>query len=327
MKQNFKIVLVPIVVSAVTVVYILWWTITQLYVMSIGEKTRRADLPIPKIVRTSQWKYYMYTHIFALFWMCALLLYISDFIVIMTTCLWYFNSDPKTGKNQMKGPIKKSIWWTFRYHLGSLGVGSFFLAVIWVMRVILAYVEHQMNKKNKSKKGGKESCGTKMVFKCLHCVLACAERIVRMINKAGYAIVALKSQNFCKSCLEGIMLTLRNPGKFGIMTILGSIFVSIGKVFIGAITAACGYFMLENISKIKDAITSPIVPVIIMFIIGLVIGTLFMSIYGISADTILMCFLLTKEVNPSGKVRCPAPMQKFFKDNKDDHSSSEEEGE
>ena len=47
-------------------------------------------------------------------------------------CIWYFAPrDPENQNDKLiDGAVRKSLWWCFRYHLGTLAMGSFILAVV-----------------------------------------------------------------------------------------------------------------------------------------------------------------------------------------------------
>lgn len=115
----------------------------------------------------------------------------------------------------------------------------------------------------KSKANKDATCMMNCVFGCLHACLACAHRIIKVINKSGFVTVALKSQNFCLSCLEGFTLLMRNPLKFGLLAVLGEMFTFVGKMFVGILTACLGYLIITNTDKYTEVLYSPFVPTIV----------------------------------------------------------------
>lgn len=75
-------------------------------------------------------------------------------------------------------------------------------------------------------------------------------------------------------------------------------------------------FMLLNYYKpeVKEELSSELSPVIIFMIVGFFISSLFFSIYGIAADTIILCFFRDKKLSEAGgrPVNAPAPMKSFY---------------
>jgi hypothetical protein len=113
------------------------------------------------------------------------------------------------------------------------------------------------------------------------------DRFIKFINKNAYIQVALASQNFCTSAMNAFILILKHGDKFLAVSGLGNIFMFLGKMSIASLTTFIGYLILENWAEIKEKIDSPFVPLFAVFLISYVVGAVFISVYSISADTIL----------------------------------------
>ena len=106
-----------------------------------------------------------------------------------------------------------AFWRLVRYHLGTAAFGSFIIAMIQLIRIILAYVQHLVERYEAriskivryfilstqkyllynflQKKGfGTASKALLVVLKavlaCLQCVMACFERFMKFINVNAY---------------------------------------------------------------------------------------------------------------------------------------------
>jgi len=112
-------------------------------------------------------------------------------------------------------------------------------------------------------KNAQNSCLMRSLFASLQCILTCAYRLIKVINKSGFITVVLKSQNFCISCLEGFTLLLRNPMKFGMISIFGEIFVFMGKVFVATLTAVLGYYIVTNYEPYTLTLHTAFVPTVV----------------------------------------------------------------
>jgi hypothetical protein len=99
------------------------------------------------------------------------------FVIACTCVIWYYNN--KDSPNYFPRPILTSIWWAFRYHLGSIALGAFILAIIWFIQLILAYIAKKVDD---MKKKGVESKVLEWTVKCLMILVACFERIVKFIS-------------------------------------------------------------------------------------------------------------------------------------------------
>lgn len=244
---------------------------------------------------------------FSLLWNVAFLSYLALFIIACHVSIWYLDQETK----QFLFPLRVSVWWSLRYHLGSIAFGALILAIVWTVKLVLlaviAYVEDL-------KKKGVENKVLSMVLKCLLCAVGCFERIVKFISELGFAQVAITSHNFCTSCMEAMALVMSNPMKFGLMHSMGSVITFIGKVFTSALSAFIGYILLNRDAVVSAKIRSQ-VPIIVLFaIVGYAIAAVFYCLYGIAADTIILCFFADKQLAEQGgrPVSAPAPLQEFY---------------
>lgn len=79
-------------------------------------------------------------------------------------------------------PIAKAAYRTFRYHLGSICIGAFLLAIVRLIRVILWSIKKQAQ-------GIQKVPGMKFAFCMADCCLKCVEGIVKYINRQAYIMV------------------------------------------------------------------------------------------------------------------------------------------
>ena len=148
---------------------------------------------------------------------------------------------------------------------------------------------------------------------CLKCCLKCITKFLEFINKHAYIMISIKGDSFCTAAWEGFALTIRNLGRFSVLTLLGSLFSIIGTLFIMASSGIIGYLVIDNYGFLREEIDSPFLPVFCMVIIGLVIGLVSMNVFGMSADTLLYFFLIDEEIN-KGLPKAMPELQKFMND-------------
>ena len=134
---KFSLFLVPIIALIITCFFFAYWIATVVYIYSVGEITGYGNTPFASVKWDDNTRNVWYYHLFALFWVVAFFLAILQFVVAATAAQWYFTS----GSDQSgSGSIMLSLWWTFRYHLGSLAFGSLLLAIIMFIRFIFEYM-------------------------------------------------------------------------------------------------------------------------------------------------------------------------------------------
>jgi hypothetical protein len=125
--SNLRIIFVPVLFFVVQVVTFCCWTFGMICVFSIGQIDNGPAG--------------------------------SQFVVIVACCTWYFNHNSDTKGN---AKISTGFAWLFRYHWGSLAFGSFILALIWSVKIILSVIE---------KESRRSGVGANVVVRCFLCCL------------------------------------------------------------------------------------------------------------------------------------------------------------
>ncbi len=189
---------------------------------------------------------------------------IGLFVLCSAPCIWYFNG----GNSQLHAPITRSLYRAFRYHLGSLAFGSFILAIVQLIRLILEYITQQ------AKQSGLDQSNkmVKYLLDCLRCYAACFQRFVEFLNRNAYIQIALSGENFCTSAKNAFVQMVKNPARFALVNGIGGIFVLFGKLFVLVATVALCYIILIDANPYKSKIDNPLFPLIIIGII----------VYGVS---------------------------------------------
>jgi hypothetical protein len=77
---------------------------------------------------------------------------------------------------------------------------------------------------------------------------------------------------------------------------IGDIFHIFGVSFIGCLTGFIGYLIITN-SNYTYSIHNSLLPTVIFIIIGILVGRLFMGLYAIVADSILIIFTIDEEIS------------------------------
>lgn len=78
---------------------------------------------------------------------------------------------------------------------------------------------------------------------------------------------------------------------------LGGAFMWVGKITIACATSFIAFLILENVDPYMSSLSNPFLSCFICLVIAFVIGTLFMSVYGMAIDAILQCFLLDEKLS------------------------------
>lgn len=82
-------------------------------------------------------------------------------------------------------PILTSVWRLIRYHLGSVALGSFVIALVKFIRYILMYLEKKLKEQDEGSSNPLTKCAL-ACLKCCQCCLWCFEKVLKYLNKNAY---------------------------------------------------------------------------------------------------------------------------------------------
>ena len=237
---------------------------------------------------TDEQKYYIYASIFFFFWVTAFLIAVTDFVLIVAVCSWYFteNEDKRGNFSILKG-----YYWAFGKNMGSLLFGSFIIAIVWVVRIIFEYIERKIQSNN-----GQMAPALQWVLKATRCCLDCCHRFIKYVNKNAYCQVALTGESFCVAAVNGFLLILKHSMTFAFTSGIGGIFNLLGKLTVCIINVIVGYFLLDFDQLLHDKISSPVGPMLVIFIISYVISSLFMVMYSTTSICLLHCLFADVDI-------------------------------
>lgn len=257
-------------------------------------------------------KFMIAFHVFAWLWTNQFISAVSICIIAGAVADWYFtrpSGDPehptKGGDGEsFKCPIGRSCCRTFRFHLGSLAFGSFIIAAVQMLRIIMKYIEEATEKwANKNK------CYRTM-WKVIHCALLCFEKSVKYITTNAYIMIAMQGHPFCDSCCHGFKLLLSNMVQFVLVACFSKVIVFLGKVCITGVGVFGLYFWLHYDpffsahtcddhmfgcdSDYQKAYGGPVsnkfFPLFVVAILCFIISSAFLHVYDLAIQTILLCF-------------------------------------
>lgn len=306
-KATPSVFIVPVLSILVLAAFYAYWAVTAVYLASAGNPQRMKDYPFGTFDYDKKLQHYMIYHLFGGLWLTAFVAASVQFVIASSTCMWYFSQ----GTGQFaSGTVRKSIWRLFRYHFGSIAFGSLILAIIQLVRIILAYIE-----KHGKKTGAADNKVAQFAFKCIQCCLACFERFIKFLNKNAYIQIALTGKNFCFAAKDGFLLAAHNPLRYSVLYGITGVFVFFGKVCIGALTALAAYLTITKWDKFSEQLFSPVIPTLIVLVFAYGVGNVFMTVYGMASETILACFVLDEELGKKKNAaprHCPQSLKNFL---------------
>jgi len=238
----------------------------------------------------------MLYHVFMLLWGINFIEGFAIMTVAGTVCGWYFTGEDDIGRRKQKDkfPVLASMYRTLRYHLGSIAFGSFLIAAVQMARLALEYLDSQ------TKKAQEKSRLVRILMKCFKCCLACFERCVKYLTRNAYIFVAFRGHSFFGAAKEVFFLIKENMAQMGVVGVISHYLMILGKFLLMGISTVICYFWLEY-DKNYDTVTTLFTPIITEALVAFVIASVFLQVYSVAIDTILICYCEDIKLNDGSK--------------------------
>lgn len=128
LKDTPQVYILPPICACLIFAWLIVWLVTAFYIASVGEIGPREDLPMLTQVNWSDnTRYAILYSLFGYLWLNAFIISCQMFVIAATCGQWYFSCKSDASGS---GSTLKSIHWVYRYHLGSLAMGSFLIALV-----------------------------------------------------------------------------------------------------------------------------------------------------------------------------------------------------
>jgi hypothetical protein len=237
-------------------------------------------------------KGYIAYFVFGIFWFLELANAMGSFVISYTVVGWYYT--PK-GSNGSKGHnwfgVCTGYCYACTYHLGTLAMGSFLIALLRFIRLIAMIVEKQAK--------GEGNVVVACIAKIVICCVSCMKKCVELINKNAYIDVAISSSNFCQAAQHVMSFLVGNAPEIAILNGACFIFSMTGIGVIAGSTSYTTYMLCTTQERWTDPasdhhVESPRVVAAVVFVGSSFIAHAFMNIFDHTADTLLYTYVWNK---------------------------------
>ncbi|KAK4319619.1 hypothetical protein Pmani_009461 [Petrolisthes manimaculis] len=214
-------------------------------------------------------------HIFAFLWITQFVLACQDITIAGAVAQWFFT---RNKKKDLGWPILTSMKRMYRYHLGSIALGSLIIAIVKLVRYMLKSLEKRLNR------NGNQCCAC--LLKCCRCCLWCFEKFIKFLNKNAYIEIAIYGYGFCKAAQKAFTLLVSNVLRVAAINSVGTFVLFLIKMSIVGLTVLIGFYMFKD----RTDLNYFFVPLIIAAIFSYFIAHCFISVFEMTIDTLFLCF-------------------------------------
>lgn len=278
-SEKKSVLLVPFLHTLFILLFIVYWTFTFLYLLSIGDlQYENGDL-FGKIKRDLKTNIFLIFMVFFGIWNLFYSLSSNILTISLITTSWYFDVR-REGVS-----FYKAFFWSNFYHLGSTAFGSFILVFVWPIQLVLKFL-YILIKNTK-----KDNC----CFSCFNCFQICYENTLLFINRHSYIEIGIRNFNFCHAIKKNVHLFTGLYKNLGSLEGIAGYFLFMGSLLISTIVTILGCYLLNLTEKIYEGEFNTILPLILIALISFFITLFFNYVYSVSSDTLLHCFMFEDE--------------------------------
>jgi len=306
MADTKRIVALPVIYFFAQVIVVMVWFGAMICIWSIGDIVVKSgtvnsqagyQLKTVNFTKISEGDMYIIAMVmfFGLLWILAFLNAQQSFIVMVSGASYYFTSNAEADGHADVSSGVKMAWVN---HVGSIAFGSFIIALVEFIRIVVATITEQATKASGN------NPAVKCISCCANCIMACIEKIVDYINKAAYAYMAVSGDNFCTSAWNGFMLNMKHALEFAWAKILAELFIFTGKISLVAIN--CGFLYLTmkyftNDLTGPDAVSSIYGPMFMTALLTYVAASVFLGLFSNTILSLMTCLTIDIDLNGEPK--------------------------
>jgi hypothetical protein len=137
---NCHIGLVPLFNFFIAAAIVSWFVTGTLFLYGTGIITYTPGSAFPSSTLGSKENLYWWLLAFGLLWVMIWFSYVQNFIFAATTCQWYFyGGGSSDSDNPNSASVCSSLWWAFRYHVGTIAVASLLVTIVTIIKYVFEY--------------------------------------------------------------------------------------------------------------------------------------------------------------------------------------------
>ena len=231
----------------------------------------------------------LFYDLFGFLWTMGFFNAIGYTIIAFVSVQWYFSDVENDKKAVPSWGIWRATWWTLVFHLGTMAVGSFVVAVVQFLQFLLYYVEQTCQ-------WAKDNSAVKCILCCAECCLLCIERIVKIISKNAYIMMCITSECFFWAARDAFNYILDNAATIAVLNVIVESVMFLGKLLIVLGCLVVGWRLMDYPDLAPDVETK-ILPIIVLGFIVYFICAVFFNVYSTTIDACFLCMVYDKDKN------------------------------
>lgn len=125
----------------------------------------------------------------------------------------------------------------------------------------------------------------------------CLQEYIEYLNDSAYAFMAISGNSFCSSGYNGILLQIKQSGKFIYGNYIADGFVLIGKVGLTVLNMFISWIFMKKVTGVNTHLTNPYGPLFIIGLTSYAIVYVFLGLFDEVVLAIMTCASADIELN------------------------------
>ncbi|KAL4160308.1 hypothetical protein PRNP1_000878 [Phytophthora ramorum] len=234
-------------------------------------------------------------HVFGFLWTNQLLQAISICVIAGSVAQFYWTPPSDSGKRELEArfPIARALRYTLRFSLGSLCFGSFIIAVVQFLRIMLEYLDRNTKQIQQGNRI------VRVALLAVKCCLWCFEKCVKFLSRNAYILIAMKGSSFCTASARSFKLIFKNMARVAVVNSISFFLLFLIKLTVTLAVGLVVFALLSSSLSLSadqlsllggETVTSPLAPMVVACVLAWLVASAFVNVYDAAIDTILLCF-------------------------------------
>jgi len=281
---------------------IVCWLVGLVFVATAGEVSVQTEAPnagVHTLVYDEDFQKAFYYYFFMIIWIVEFMGAVGFMITAGAILIVFFGNGTKAVEKEgdtpetdpgNDWPVWSSIKLVLRYHCGTAALGSFMIACVVVVRLILTYLLSQYQ--------DKDNQALAYIKACIECIMECVEQCLRYMVNTAYILTVLEGRSFFSAVCGGLWMLFANAGTVLATNYIAFLILWLLKLFVPIFVTLLGYLMIESGQFGCDQydLSSTYTVLVPIFIISCAFSFTFIGQLGISIDVVLVGFLKMEEM-------------------------------
>lgn len=263
-----------------------------------GSQMKAQCVMYQALSRQHVWKYHA-INLFATLWLIHFISGISQTTLAGAFASYYWAY--RKPKDVPFFAVTASLYRTLRFHLGDIAFGSFLIATIRYIRIVIEFIDNRIRKNRSSDVNNSATRSAACFFRIFFWLL---DRFLKYIDRNAYIMMSMYGEGYLSSAKRAVELLYKNSTRALVLDYVTYFVLLVSRLLI---TGIAGYVTAQEMFTAN--LHYKWLPIVLV-----VVGTYFISkglfsVYSMAVDTLFICFLIDS-TNNDGSIEKPYFMSK-----------------